>query len=156
MNSKITELLAMCLDVSGCLEPKPHSPHRPTAFFEGRQWKASRLIWTLLNGPIPDNHFVCHRCDNVRCINPAHLFVGTQSDNMRDAVAKKRTARQKRTHCPNGHTRTLENIGRRKNGNAYCRICGGIKSRIWRDTTGKTKFINSSKYNGVIKRVGGE
>ena len=57
---------------------------------ERRQVKAHRVAWELARGPIPDGLGVLHRCDNPPCCNPAHLFVGTQADNMRDAAAKGR------------------------------------------------------------------
>jgi hypothetical protein len=50
-----------------------------------------RLAWELANGPIPAGLQVLHRCDNPRCCNPDHLFVGTQQDNMADMALKKRS-----------------------------------------------------------------
>ena len=51
---------------------------------------AHRVIWTITNGSIPNSLFVCHHCDNPGCVNPKHLFIGSHSDNMRDAYYKGR------------------------------------------------------------------
>lgn len=56
-------------------------------------WRANRAAWVLVNGPIPDGMLVCHHCDNPPCCNPAHLFLGTNSDNIADRDAKGRQAR---------------------------------------------------------------
>lgn len=51
---------------------------------------AHRLAWIEAHGPIPKGLCVCHRCDNRRCINVEHLFLGTTRDNARDCWAKGR------------------------------------------------------------------
>jgi hypothetical protein len=48
------------------------------------------MAWEAVNGRVPDGLWVLHHCDNPPCVNPAHLYVGTHADNMRDMRERRR------------------------------------------------------------------
>lgn len=52
--------------------------------------RAHRISWTIHNGEIPSGLVICHKCDRRICVNPVHMFLGTQSDNLNDARKKER------------------------------------------------------------------
>ena len=56
----------------------------------GNLFVLTRLIYSLLKGPIPEGNDICHTCDTPGCVNPHHLFAGTRKDNIQDAIKKGR------------------------------------------------------------------
>lgn len=64
------------------------NPSLSYGYFKGVY--AHRYVWKMLNGAIPKGMLVLHECDNGKCVNPGHLFLGTAQDNMDDKMAKGR------------------------------------------------------------------
>ncbi len=53
---------------------------------DGRAWLAHRVSWIINYGNIPEGLNILHKCNNKNCVNPNHLYVGTQKENVRDAI----------------------------------------------------------------------
>lgn len=75
-------------------------------YFEGRQVVASRVSYLLFKGDIPRGGWVLHHCDNPKCVNPDHLYLGTAKENARDREARGRGMKGRRRHRP-PHTAEL-------------------------------------------------
>lgn len=60
----------------------------------GKLWSSHRWYYTLTYGPIPPNKVVRHKCDNAACVNPIHLELGSQAQNMRDMAQRGRARNQ--------------------------------------------------------------
>lgn len=109
---------------------------RPVTTINRTLFYVSRVVWTLWKGEIPSGLFVLHRCDNEMCVNPEHLWLGTQADNMKDASKKGRLGA-----VPITEELTSKILALRKQGMTYARIHGETKlsvTAIWRICTGSS------------------
>lgn len=75
---------------------------------DGKLKLAHRAIYEWIHGKIPDGMFICHHCDNPACVNPDHLFLGTRSDNMKDAARKGRLSFPRCKGSKNGVAKLTE------------------------------------------------
>lgn len=106
--------------------------------------QAHRVAFLLTVGPIGHGLFVCHRCDTPLCVNPAHLFLGTNNDNVADMIGKGRQRSKhsdswKNGRCQRGHdvTRPEGVITQRIRG-IDCRTCRACH------TIARKKYLNKT------------
>jgi hypothetical protein len=91
-----------------------------------------RIAYGKWVSAIPDGKVIMHSCDNPPCINPAHLSIGTQEENLHEVALKGRTKNQKKTHCHRGHEFTPDNTKIRASANGrpgrQCIQCSQINA----------------------------
>jgi hypothetical protein len=130
----LARLKAKCRPVeSGCWE-WIGSLRLPSGYawtsYRGKPVPAHRLMHTLVKGPVPEEKDCCHSCDNRKCINPDHLWVGSRQENLLDASSKGRVHCQQKTHCPQGHAYAEHGVREGKVQWRKCRICNRARQRI--------------------------
>lgn len=110
-----------------------------------KRYLTHRISYFLFNGDFDQNLKIMHSCDNPRCINPTHLKVGTQADNMMDMKLKGRHALSKMTHCKRNHE-FKEGSYTVFRGSRRCKECLRITKARHELKKGR---IKSSKYQGL-------
>lgn len=103
---------------SGAARPSGHG----VFWLNGMLDSAYRFSYMLHKGPIPKGASVLHTCDNGRCVNPEHLYIGSQKENMQDCLRKGRNERTLRKKCKSGHPFSKENTYLWR-GHRLCRAC---------------------------------
>ena len=89
------------IEVNGCWEWQAGKQKQGYGLFAFKLGTlAHRCSWMLYCGEIPKGLIVMHICDNVGCVNPLHLRLGTDKDNTRDMLEKGRHTNQKKLVCP--------------------------------------------------------
>ena len=118
----------------GCWEWPTHRNGYGSFRIGAKNYLAHRIAYELTYGKIPKGKLICHHCDNCRCVRPDHLFLGTQKDNIADAMSKGRMSNQYvgRTHCSQGHEYSVDGFYWRTPTSRACRICLNRRRQAWR------------------------
>ena len=106
----------------------------PMTYAMGRKWHTHRLVLHISQRPLGPGEQACHKCDNPSCVNPGHLYIGTNSTNQADAVRKGRKYERTATHCRRGHAYDEANTyvitkDRGRYARA-CKACAKINQRL--------------------------
>lgn len=112
-----------------------------------------RLSWALSNNAveIPAGLFVLHRCDNPRCVNPAHLYLGTKAQNNRDAIDRGRHANAAKRLCKRGHPLFGQNLSVTRQGKRTCKTCVNASQRV--SQTRRRAAARASEIEAEIARL---
>lgn len=137
-NNSTHNLSSGCWEWAGYCNPDGYGQRK----INGKTLRAHRMSYTVYSGEIPEGLCVLHKCDNPKCCNPEHLFIGTHSDNMKDMWDKNRHPREKNPELSAKLTKDqvmyVRNAEGSISGDALGRILnvsGGTIRNIWNGVT---------------------
>lgn len=116
----------------------------------GRIAPAHRVSWFLEHGDLPDDRFVCHRCDNPSCVRPTHLFLGTHIENMADRTAKRRGRRPNLKPSYKKPKPPLKGLPRGENNHA-ARLTADLVVQLRLDSQAGMTVSNLSRKYGLAR-----
>ena len=103
---------------------------------EHKNIQAHRVSYELYVGPIPERALICHTCDNAHCVNPKHLYIGTNTTNNRDRLERDPmsfSGRPQQNNCLRGHELSGANLGISSiTGVRWCKECTKLRMRAAR------------------------
>lgn len=126
INKKSVQAESGCIEYTGSAKGK-----HGHIFVHGKNWLVHRVVYMANAGlyELPTNRYVCHSCDNPSCINPDHLWLGDAKSNIQDMIKKGRNYFLNRTHCPQGHPYSGDNLYVKGNGSRGCKTCTSARGK---------------------------
>lgn len=119
-----TKIVGDCFEWTGQLNQDGYG----IISFKNKDYRVHRLAWILKNGEEP-NGMLLHKCDNRKCLNLNHLYIGDHKQNAADAVSRNRLFAQRIMSCPKGHIYDEKNT-RLYKGRRSCRACDRERKAI--------------------------
>ncbi len=136
---------------------KDRSRGYPEGYYRGKRVRLTRTVLGIkLGRPLTASERACHECDNPPCINPDHLWAGTQKENIQDGISKGRQQFHPShyTHCKNGHEFTPENTRITRLGYRECRECNRIRMRTPEYRAKSAAWMRRRRQRDKLKRSG--
>jgi HNH endonuclease len=126
-----TGYTSLCWEFNGCKNEKGYGIAR---FYKGGRSELVHRAYYLAYRKISNSSlFVLHKCNNPACFNPEHLYLGTNQDNMNDAVRNGTHYQTIKRFCPKGHPYDSSNTIIRKDkygrSGRWCKICKKLRAQ---------------------------
>lgn len=121
-----------CWNWKGSIDRKGYGRFRMPTVSGQVTLKPHRFSYELFSAAqIPKGMTIDHRCENERCVNPAHLRIAGNKENILASSTHPAAINARKTHCLNGHELTPDNVMRQSGGGRTCRKCNRKYQREW-------------------------